>query len=319
MRAVQISSLDGPASLEVVDTAVPIPGDGQVLVQVHAAGVAFPELLQSRGKYQLRPPLPFVPGAEVSGLIVAAAADSGFAPGDRVAAICLLGGFAEYVVAPIDATFRIPDEVSYLAGACIVSNYGTSYFALVERGGLSKGEAVLVQGAAGGVGTAGIQVAKAFGAERVVAITSTPEKGEAAVKAGADEYVLTEGFREAAGRRGKVDIVFDPVGGDRIEDSLRCLKDNGRLLVMGFAGGGIPTVGVNRLLLNNISIVGVGWGAYLTSRPGHIQTEWAALLPHLESGSLRPVISSTHPLEAAAAALIEIEERRSIGKVLLVP
>ncbi|MCL3820306.1 NADPH:quinone oxidoreductase family protein [Aeromicrobium wangtongii] len=317
MKAIQITSLDGPAAVELLDIPEPVPGDGQVLIRVHAAGVAFPEVLQSRGLYQMKPELPFTPGAEIAGEVVSAPEGSGLVPGDRVAALCLLGGFAELAVAPATETFKLPDNVSYEQGASIIFNYGTAYFALVERGKLQPGESVLVQGAAGGIGTAAIQVAKAFGAGRVVAVTSTVEKGAVALEAGADEFVLADGFKDAVVAGGKVDIVVDPVGGDRFTDSLRCLADDGRVLVIGFTAGEIPTVKVNRLLLNNISVVGVGWGAYVLARPGHIAGEWDALTPHLESGALRPVVGPTFPLAEASAALLTLDERRATGKVLL--
>ena len=319
MKAVQITTLDGPSAVELVDLPTPEPGEDQVLIRVHAAGVAFPDLLQSRGLYQMKPDLPFTPGAEIAGEIIAAPEGSGFAPGDRVAALCLLGGFAEEAVAPLDMTFALPDTLTYEQGASVIFNYGTAYFALIERGHLQPGESVLVQGAAGGVGTAAIQVAKAFGAGRVIAVTSTPEKGAIALEAGADEFVLPDGFKDAAKEQGGVDIVVDPVGGDRFTDSLRSLKDDGRLLVIGFTAGEIPTVKVNRLLLNNVSVVGVGWGAYVLQRPGHIAKEWAALEPHLKSGAIQPVVGPTFPLAEAAQALLTLDERRATGKVLLVP
>ncbi|MGA8987024.1 NADPH:quinone oxidoreductase family protein [Aeromicrobium sp.] len=319
MKAVQITTLDGPSAVEVVDLPTPQPGPDQVLIRVRAAGVAFPEVLQSRGLYQLRPDLPFTPGAEIAGEVISAPDGSGFAAGDRVAALCLLGGFAEEALAPLDTTFPLPDTISFEQGASIVFNYGTAYFALVERGHLQPGESVLVHGAAGGIGTAAIQVAKAFGAGRVVAVTSTPEKGAIALAAGADEFVLADGFKDAVKEHGSVDIVIDPVGGDRFTDSLRCLDDDGRILVIGFTAGEIPTVKVNRLLLNNVSVVGVGWGAYVFKRPGHIAKEWAALVPHLESGALQPVVGPTFPLEEAGHALLTLDERRATGKVLLVP
>ncbi|MFC5677276.1 NADPH:quinone oxidoreductase family protein [Aeromicrobium endophyticum] len=319
MKAIQITSLDGPEALELLDVPEPVAGEGQVLIRVRAAGVAFPEVLQSRGLYQMKPELPFTPGAEIAGEVVTAPEGSGFAPGDRVAALCLLGGFAELAVAPVGETFALPDAVSYEQGASIIFNYGTAYFALVERGGLQPGESVLVQGAAGGIGTAAIQVAKAFGAGRVVAVASTPEKGAVALEAGADEFVLADGFKDAVVAGGKVDIVVDPVGGDRFTDSLRCLADDGRLLVIGFTAGDIPTVKVNRLLLNNVSVVGVGWGAYVLQRPGHIAGEWAAMEPHLASGALSPVVGPTFPLAEASAALLTLDERRATGKVLLTP
>ncbi len=316
MRAIHISSLDGPDAIELVDLPDP-EQEGLVTIDVKAAGVAFPELLQTRGLYQMKPDLPFVPGAEVSGVVVSAPEGSGLTPGDRVAALTLLGGFAERALARPDLTFVLPDEVGFEQGAAFLFNYCTAYFGLVERGRLAKGESVLVHGAAGGIGTASIQVAKAFGAERVVAVVSTEEKGEVARRAGADEVVLVDGFREAVGR--SIDIVVDPVGGDRFTDSLRVLRDEGRLLVIGFTAGEIPTVKVNRLLLNNVSTVGVGWGAYALTRPGHIAAEWAALLPHLRSGALSPLVGATHPLSEAATALRSLETRQVTGKILLVP
>lgn len=316
MRAIQITSLDGPEAVELVD--VPAPSqEGMVTIEVRAAGVAFPELLQSRGLYQMKPELPFTPGAEVSGVVVDAPEGSGLSAGDRVAALCLLGGFADVVQAQPDLTFKLPDDVGFESGAAFLFNYCTVYFGLVERGHLQEGETVLVHGAAGGIGTASIQVAKAFGAGRVIAVVSTEEKGKIALGVGANEYVLADGFREQVGQT--VDIVVDPVGGDRFTDSLRTLKEHGRLLVIGFTAGEIPTVKVNRLLLNNVSVVGVGWGAYALSRPGHIASEWEALLPHLSSGALDPLLGPTYPLADASDALVCLDERAATGKVLLTP
>lgn len=319
MKAIQITRLDGPDAVELVDVDAPVADEGQVIIQVKAAGVSFPDVLQTRGLYQLKPPVPFTPGAEVAGVVVAAAESTGFKPGDRVAALTLLGGFAEQAVAQAEATFALPDSVSFEQGASLPFNYLTAYFALIERGNLAEGESVLVHGAAGGVGTASIQIAKAFGAGRIVAVTSTPEKGAVAMEAGATEFVLADGFKDAVKGSGGVDIVVDPVGGDRFTDSIRCLNDDGRLLVIGFTAGEIPTVQVNRLLLNNVSVVGVGWGAYALKRPGHIAGEWAAILPHVESGALNPVIGSTHTLDRASEALRAIDERKATGKVLLTP
>lgn len=319
MRAVQITTLDGPSAVAVDELPDPTPGENELLVRVRAAGVSFPEVLQTRGLYQIKPDLPFVPGSEVAGEVVAAPEGSEFAVGDRVAAFCMLGGFAELVKVPADLTFPLPDDVTFEQGAAMPLNYLTAYFALVERGHLGAGERVLVHGAAGGIGTASIQVAKAFGAGHVVAVTSTDEKGKVAVEAGADEYVLADGFLADVKASGKVDVVVDPVGGDRFTDSLRSLRDDGRLLVIGFTAGEIPEVKVNRLLLNNLSVVGVGWGAYALARPGHVRSEWDALAPHLASGALRPPIGATFGLDDAASALAEIDERRASGKVLLTP
>ena len=316
MRAVQITSLDGPEAVGVAEVEVP-DSAGKVLIEVKVAGVAFPDVLQTRGQYQFKPDLPFVPGSEVAGLVLEAPEDSEFAPGDRVAALSFLGGFAEQVAVDEQFVLPLPESVPFDKGASVIFNYGTAYFALIERGHLQQGESVLVHGAAGGIGTASIQVAKAFGAGRVVAVVSTDAKGEVALAAGADEYLLADGFRDNLGE--KVDLVVDPVGGDRFTDSLRSLKEDGRLLVIGFTGGSIPEVKVNRLLLGNTTVVGVGWGAYALSRQGHIRMEWDALLPHLASGALDPVISSSRPLDGVTDALLEIDERRATGKVLLVP
>ncbi|MGI9085714.1 MAG: NADPH:quinone oxidoreductase family protein [Aeromicrobium sp.] len=319
MRAVQIVSLDGPSAVEVVDVPEPEANADQVLIRVRAAGVSFPEVLQTRGLYQLKPPLPFVPGSEVAGEIVSAPDGSGLAHGDRVVALVLLGGFAEHAVAQADMVFPLPAELTFEQGASIPLNYLTAHFALVTRGKMAEDESVLVHGAAGGVGTAAIQVAKAFGAGRVVAVTSTPEKGQIARAAGADEVVLADGFKDAVKEAGSVDIVVDPVGGDRFTDSLRCLKEEGRLLVIGFTAGEIPTVQVNRLLLNNVSVVGVGWGAYVLKRQGFVREEWDALLPHIASGVISPPIGATFDLDHVGDALLTLDERRATGKILLTP
>jgi NADPH2:quinone reductase len=250
MRALQITELSGPGSaLELADLPEPeashmlTPGRG-VVVDVHAAGVSFPELLQTRGEYQLKPPLPFVPGSEVGGVVRSAPDGSGLAAGDRVAAFCMLGGFAETTVAPEFLTFALPEALNFTQGASLVLNYHTAYFALRLRGRLAEGETVLVHGAAGGVGTAALQVAKGLGA-RTIAVVSSEDKERVAREAGADEVVRSGGpwkneAKELSG--GGVDVVIDPVGGDRFTDSLRCLRENGRCVVVGFTGGSIPEV-----------------------------------------------------------------------------
>ena len=295
------------------------PGPDQVLVEVHHAGVAFPDALQTRGLYQYRPDPPFTPGSEVAGVVRSAPEGSALAPGTRVAAFPGLGGFAELVACGPEAVFALPDEVSTEVGAALPMNYLTVEFALSQRGRLESGETVLVHGAAGGIGTATIQLAKALGA-RVIAVTSTDDKAEVALDAGADEAVLAEGFKDAVLERtdGRgVDMVVDPVGGDRFTDSLRSLAPEGRLLVIGFTGGEIPTVKVNRLLLNNIAVVGVGWGAFALGRPGFAQSQWERLVPHLRSGQLAPPIGAVHALDDVAEAVASLEERRATGKVLV--
>jgi NADPH:quinone reductase len=321
VRAVQVVRLDGPAAVEVRDVLEPQRRPDQVLVDVRAAGVNFPDVLQSKGLYQYKPELPFTLGSEVAGVVREAPDGSPLRPGDRVAAFPGTGAFAEVVAVPADHVVPLPDEVGFAAGACLPMNYLTAHFALLVRGRLRDGETVLVHGAAGGVGTAVVQLAAALGA-RVVAVVSTDAKAEVARQAGAHEAVLVDGFKgavqELTGGTG-VDMVVDPVGGDRFTDSLRSLAPEGRLLVVGFTAGDIPTVRVNRLLLNNIDVVGVGWGAYALSRPGYVAQQWAELGPHLRSGALTPLISATLPLERAAEALATIDERRVTGKVVLEP
>jgi NADPH2:quinone reductase len=316
MRAARVTTLDGPAAVTVEQVDTPVRGDGEVLVEVHAAGVTFPEVLQSRGRYQHRPELPFTPGSEVAGTVLEAPDGSPLRPGDRVAAFMATGGYAEQAAAPAELVFPLPDRVSFVAGAALPMNYLTVELALGLRGRLQAGETLLVHGAGGGIGTAGIQLAKALGA-RVVAVVSSEAKGEAARQAGADEVVPVDGFRAAVQALGGADVVLDPVGGDRFTDSLRSLRPGGRLLVVGFTAGEIPTVKVNRLLLNNIDVVGVGWGAYALARPGYAASQWDRLRPHLESGALDPVIGSTRPLAEAAQALASIEDRTAVGKVVL--
>ncbi|MCK1798937.1 NADPH:quinone oxidoreductase family protein [Streptomyces sp. XM4193] len=319
MRAVQVSTLDGPRSVAVAEVDDPQAGPGQVLIEVHEAGVAYPDVLLTRGEYQLRPEPPFSPGSEVAGVVRSAPEDSGLSAGDRVAAFPGFGGFAELVAVDSRAVFPLPDRLSFTAAAGLPMNYLTVHFALTRRGGLRAGETVLVHGAAGGVGTAAVQLARALGAH-VIAVVSTDAKAEAARAAGAHETVLADGFRarvaESTGGRG-VDIVVDPVGGDRFTDSLRSLAPEGRLLVVGFTGGEIPTVKVNRLLLNNISVVGVGWGAFWLARPDYLRAQWQELLPLLESGEIVPPAGPRHSLDEAADALALLDERRATGKVTL--
>ncbi len=321
MRAVQVGKLEGPGAVEVVDVDEPVAGPDQVLVDVEAAGVVFPDLLLTRGEYQMRPELPFVLGSEVAGTIRTAPDGSGFAPGDRVAALCVVGGFAERAVAPVDQTFRLPDAVSSDVGAGLPMNYLTAHFVLAMRGRLAEGETVLVHGAAGGVGIACIQFAKARGA-LVIAVVSTEGKAEVARAAGADHAVLVDGFKDAAreitGGAG-VDIVVDPVGGDRFTDSLRSLRRGGRLLVVGFTAGEIPTVKVNRLLLNNTEVIGAAWGEWAWGTPGFMRGQWDELYDDIASGRLAPPISATYPLSQTADAVGELAERRVTGKVVVRP
>jgi len=324
MRAMQIVELEGPSSLKLVDVEEPEPThmlspDGAVVVEVKAAGVSFPEVLQSRGQYQFKPPLPFVPGAEVGGVVRSAPEGADVAPGDRVAAMCMLGGFAEVVAAPPWLTFKLSDELDFEQGAGLVLNYHTAWFSLKLRGRLEEGETVLVHGAAGGVGTASLQVAKGLGA-RTIGVVSSDEKERVAREAGADEVVRSDGpwkdeVKELSG--GGVDLVLDPVGGDRFTDSLRSLAEGGRVVVVGFTGGSIPEVKVNRLLLGNTEVIGAGWGAYVMTKPQLNQEIGVELDALIASGHVRPLVGARYPLERASEALELIDGRGATGKVVL--
>jgi NADPH2:quinone reductase len=327
VRAVQIVNLEGPdRALELADDlpepepSHPLTQSPGVVVDVHAAGVSFPELLQTRGEYQLKPELPFIPGSEVGGVVRSAPDGSSLKPGDRVAAFCALGGFAEVAVSLDFLTFPLDDELDFAQGAALILNYHTAYFALKLRGRLADGETVLVHGAAGGVGTAGLQVAKGLGA-RAIAVVSSDEKEKVAREAGADEVVRSDGpwkdqAKELTGRAG-VDLVLDPVGGDRFLDSLRSLAEGGRVVVVGFTGGSIPEVRVNRLLLNNTEVIGAGWGAYVMGKPDVCREIGAAVADLVDGGFVRPIVGARFPLDRAADSLKLLDERAATGKIVL--
>jgi len=318
MRAVQVITPTGPDGVGVVDVEDPAPGPDEVLVEVHRVGVSFPDLLLSKGEYQLKPDPPFTLGVDFAGTVVSG--PEGYQVGERVAGVLPYGGAAELVAAPPMSVFTLPEQLSFDAGAALPMNYLTAQFALAERGQLREGETVLVHGAAGGVGTATIQVAKGLGA-RTIAVVSTEEKAALARRAGADETVLVDGFKEAVldltDGEG-VDIVLDVVGGDVFTDSLRTLASQGRLLVVGFAGGqGIPEVRVNRLLLNNVEVVGAGWGAFVMGKP-NINAEIGEEINRLvDEGFVRPIVGARFPMEQAADALELIDGRGATGKVVL--
>jgi NADPH:quinone reductase len=325
MRAIQIVNETGPeTALELVEAPEPEPssllvgGEG-VVIDVHAAGVSFPEVLQTRGEYQLKPPLPFIPGSEVAGVVRSVPAGASVKVGERVAGFCGLGGFAETAVAPDYFTFALTDGLDFAQGAGLILNYHTAYFCLAMRGRLKQGETVLVHGAAGGVGTAALQVAAGLGAH-TIALVSSEAKAEVAKQAGAEQVVLlSDGWRDEVKSLsgGGVDVVLDPVGGDRFTDSLRSLREGGRLLVVGFTGGSIPEVRVNRLLLNNTEVVGAGWGAFVMSKPELNRELGAAIGRMIDAGVVRPIVGERFSLERAADALKAIDERRAMGKVVL--
>lgn len=317
VRTVEVATLNGPDGLRLVRRPAP-PTDGGVAIDVRSAGVSFPDLLMSRGRYQRKPPVPFVPGVEVAGVVRSAPDGHDITPGDRVAAFVRIGGWAERVVARPDLVFPLPDAISFRSGAGMPMNYLTAHLALTRRGGLRPNETLLVHGAAGGLGTALVQVGKAVGA-RVLAVVSTPAKAALALECGADEAIPVDGWLDrarAVAPRG-VDVVADPVGGDRFLDSIRVLAKEGRLLVLGFAEGEIPTVPANRLLLRNVDVRGVAWGSLIEDEPEYPANQWRELMTWFERGHIRPVDGRAFDLAHAAAALHELDSRSATGKITL--
>lgn len=318
MRAMQLTALDGPDALQLADVPEPANKD-MLVVEVHAAGVGFPDLLMTRGRYQFRPEAPFIPGIEMAGIVKSAPERSPFKPGERVAAWTPLGSWAEYAISSPVSTFHIPDGMSYAQATSLV-NYQSAYFGLVDRGQAHVGETVLIHGAAGGVGSAAVEIARAVGLMSI-AVARGEDKMAVARELGATHVLEAESdwlpdVKRLTGDRG-VDLVFDPVGGDRFIDSVRALAVGGRLLVVGFAAGSIPEVKVNRLLLKNSAVVGVAWGEYVRHDREMPQRVGKALAELFEAGKINPLVGATFPLERAADALREIESRRATGKIVL--
>ena len=319
MRAQQLQGLEGPSGLHLVE--VDEPEDmTRVVIEVAAAGVSFPDLLLTRGEYQMKPPLPFVPGVEVAGRVRSAPEGSGFVAGDRVMAFTVLGGFADVALAEPALTLAIPDGLSVELASGFIMNYHTAYFALARRGRIRPGDRIAIHGAAGGVGTAAIQVGRGIGAE-VIAIAAGPDKMHIAERAGAHHVLDAEEDWVAALRAQNdglgVDAILDPVGGERFDQSVRCLAPEGRLIVVGFTEGRIPNLQMNRVLLRNIDIVGAAWGAFLGVQPSLFADTQRALNAMIDAGVVAPIVGATYPLEEAPAALNLLGRRQARGKVVL--
>ncbi|WP_328858678.1 NADPH:quinone oxidoreductase family protein [Williamsia herbipolensis] len=319
MKAQVLNSETGPGGLALTDVDDPTPADGQVLVDIKSCGVCFPDLLMSQGKYQLRLPTPFTPGTEVAGVVAEAPEGSGYAVGDRVLVMSVVGGFAEKVAAAPAQLLPIPEGLTFDEGAALGINFQTALFALQTRAHLQPGETVGVLGSAGGVGVATIAVAKALGA-RVIAIVHRNGAEEMLRATGADEVVsLTDGWgdrvKELTGGAG-VDVLIDPVGGEVFDEALRQVATDGRFVVIGFAAGGIPQVKLNRVLFRNIAVVGAAWGEYLRTHP-NLPTELHEQLTTMIADGMRPPVNRTYPLAELPQALSDLENGQILGKAVI--
>lgn len=322
MKAAICRAFASIGDVAVGDMPTPIAAPGLVLIDVHAAGVNFPDGLMVQGKYQTKPPLPFAPGSEVAGIVHATGEGvTGFAPGDRVVAFSGTGGFAEQVAVPASQVYRLPDGVGFEAAAGLLINYGTSYHALKDRAAIAPGESLLVLGAAGGVGLAAVELGAAMGA-RVIAAASSADKLAYAKERGAAELIdyvqedLRERIKALTDGRG-VDVVYDPVGGPSTLAAVKGLSWGGRHLVVGFAAGDIPQIPANLLLLKSAASLGVLWGMSLRADPVHHGANIADLLGWLAQGRIRPQIDRVYPLAEVVEALNHVMERRARGKVIL--
>ncbi|MDJ0826829.1 MAG: NADPH:quinone oxidoreductase family protein [Rhodobacter sp.] len=318
----------GPETLRLTEGHIPAPEPDEVRIAVRAAGVNFPDTIIIRDLYQYKPERPFAPGGEVSGVIDAVGADvTGFTVGDRVLALPIFGGFASHLVTPAENVMKIPDAMSFEDAACFIFTYGTSYYALADRGHLAGGDTLLVLGAAGGIGASAVELGKAMGA-RVIAAVSNEEKAAFCRGIGADDTLVYPAEMDRAAQKAfgseikalagpdGVDVIYDPVGGDYAEPALRAAAWNGRFLVVGFPAG-IPNIPLNLPLLKNCQIVGVFWGAFTKRDPGRYAEHCAALFDLYGAGRIRPRISDRFPLERAADALRLIETRAAKGKIVL--
>ncbi|MEE4574957.1 NADPH:quinone oxidoreductase family protein [Pseudomonas alliivorans] len=313
----------GPASTLVLeDIPAPDVKKNEILLDVRAAGVNFPDTLIIEGKYQFKPPFPFSPGGEAAGVISAVGEKvTHLKPGDRVMALTGWGSFAEQVAVPNYNVLPIPERMDFTIAAAFSMTYGTSMHALKQRANLQPGETLLVLGASGGVGLAAVEIGKALGAH-VIAAASSAEKLDVAKNAGADELInytdtnLKDEIKRLTNGNG-VDVIYDPVGGDLFDQAIRAIAWNGRLLVVGFASGRIPELPVNLALLKGASVVGVFWGSFAQRQPQDNAANFKQLFAWFEEGKLKPLVSQVYPLERAGEAIDALGERRAVGKVVV--
>lgn len=321
MKAWQVSEWGSAADMALVDAPVPEPGPAQALVKVHTAALNFFDNLMIAGKYQVKPPVPFIPGCEIAGEVVAAGPDSEFKPGDRVASQPDWGAFAEFCLVENAPTNKVPDGVPLEQAAAIPVVYPTAHVALQRRGQLQEGEFVLVSAAAGGVGLAAVQLAKAWGG-RPIALAGSAEKRQVCLENGAEialdyrDDAWIEAVREHTGGKG-FDLVFDPVGGETFDRALKVIAFEGRAVIIGFAGGAIQQIASNRLLLKNASAVGAIWGRYLSEDPAFAHEVVADCFRLLEDGQIAPVVWKTYEFDQVPAALEALDTRQTYGKVMV--
>ena len=323
MRAMLCRAFGGPENLELAETEAPSAGPGEVLIAVAAAGVNYADTLMLAGEYQEKPPFPFSPGLEIAGRVEAVGEGvDRIAPGDRVMAVTDHGGFAELAVAREADVYPLPITMDYETAAGFPIIYGTGHAALVWRGALEPGETLLVHAAAGGVGLAAVEIGKALGA-KVIATAGGPDKLAVATAHGADAAIdyRTEDIRERvkALTEGRgADVVFDPVGGDVFDASLRATAWSGRLLIIGFAAGRVPQIPANILMVKNLSAIGLYWGSYRKHQPQRLAVAFEELFAWYEAGRLNPLVSEAYELARAPEALRDLRERRSTGKLVLI-
>ncbi len=322
MKAVLCKAFGPADSLVLEDIASPQPKGNEVLLDVHAAGVNFPDTLIIEGKYQFKPPFPFSPGGEAAGVVAAVGEKVGHLKvGDRVMALTGWGSFAEQVAVPGYNVMPIPKGMDFASAAAFGMTYGTSMHALKQRGNLQPGETLLVLGASGGVGLAAVEIGKALGA-RVIAAASSAEKLAVAKNAGADELInysegsLKDQLKTLTGGKG-VDVIYDPVGGELFEEAFRSIAWNGRMLVVGFASGTIPSLPANLTLLKGASLVGVFWGSFAQRQPQDNAANFQQLFHWFAEGKIKPLVSQTFPLSQAGAAIDTLGQRRAVGKIVV--
>ncbi|WP_144175687.1 NADPH:quinone oxidoreductase family protein [Pseudomonas sp. Kh13] len=322
MKAVLCKTLGPARDLVLEEVTSPVPKKNEILLDVQAAGVNFPDTLIIEGKYQFQPPLPFSPGCEAAGVVAAVGEKAGtFKIGDRVMALTGWGAFAEQVAVPFYNVQPIPASMDFTSAAAFGMTYGTSMHALRQRGQLQAGETLLVLGASGGVGLAAVEIGKAMGA-RVIAAASSAEKLAVAKAAGADELIdysqasLRDEIKRLTGGQG-VDVIYDPVGGELFEQAVRGLAWNGRLLVVGFASGTIPQLAANLVLLKGAAVVGVFWGAFAQRQPEDNAANFRQLFAWHAEGKLKPLVSQTYPLAEAGAAIERLGQRQAVGKLVV--